>query len=167
MVFINHINTNTAKVYFFYMLFKHIGFLLSSLKEWWGQLKVRIGREINIDQGKVIEPYFLKAWDGEERRNKVREKYIFFCYPFRCSSTCFFFFLIKSSFSVAFVPTLFVIKLSRSKIYLETFTNFCSICVTVWKVVYFGLKIIVDRRFNVLKKEQKVEKKKLFLQCVC
>ena len=33
---------------------------------------MRIGREINIDQGKVIEPYFLKAWDGEERRNKVK-----------------------------------------------------------------------------------------------
>lgn len=39
---------------------------------------MRIGREINIDQGKVMDQYFLQAWDGEKTRNKGRKKRHFF-----------------------------------------------------------------------------------------
>ena len=38
---------------------------------------MRIGREIDTDWGKVMELYFLKGWNGEERRNKGRKNVFF------------------------------------------------------------------------------------------
>lgn len=68
---------------------------------------MRIGREINIDQGKVMDQYFLQAWDGEKTRNKGRKKrHFFFSIVLSGVHLLAFFKKIKSPFSVAFVPTL-------------------------------------------------------------
>lgn len=64
---------------------------------------MRIGREINIDQGKVMDQYFLQAWDGEKTRNKGRKKrHFFFLLFFQVFIYLLFLKKIKSPFSVAF-----------------------------------------------------------------
>lgn len=81
---------------------------------------MRIGREINIDQGKVMDQYFLQAWDGEKIRNKGRKKGIFFSIVLSGVHLLAFFKKNQKPFFSCFC-TNFVIKLLRSRSLDRTF----------------------------------------------